>query len=72
MATSEPKSDLTKVGVYQLQYKSCCSLSNLKSGNALIYVMAAPYAKENGFEDVLILNQHQRIAEANSSNVFLG
>ncbi len=66
----EPKSDLTKVGVYQLQYKSCCSLSNLKSGNALIYVMAAKYAKENGFEDVLILNQHQRIAEANSSNVF--
>lgn len=66
----KPKTAINKLGIYQSQYKSCCSLSNLKSGNALIYVAAAKYAHENNFEDVLILNQHGRVAEANSSNVF--
>jgi branched-chain amino acid aminotransferase len=64
------KIDLLKVGIYKVQKKSSGPLSNLKSGNALIYVMASIWAKENGFEDALILNEHNRIIEATSSNLF--
>lgn len=64
------KIDLIKVGLYRFQKKASGPLSNLKSGNALIYVMASIWAKENGFEDALILNEHNRIIEATSSNLF--
>ena len=33
--------------------------------------MAAQYAQQHGFDDVLILNQYGRVAEAISSNVFI-
>ncbi len=51
--------------------KFCQQLSNLKSGNALISVMAGLYAKQNHFDDCLILNEYDRITEAISSNVFV-
>ena len=46
-------------------------LSNLKSSNALYYVMAGLYKKQLGIEDCLVLNTEGRIAEAISSNIFL-
>ena len=57
--------------MYSDYKKSCQQLSNIKSGNALIYVLAGLYAKKNHFDDCLILNEHGRIAEAISSNVFI-
>lgn len=66
----EPKKSITTLDVYYDQFKACNTLSNLKSGNALIYVLAAKHAYAIGVSDVLILNQHERIAEATSSNVF--
>lgn len=45
--------------------------SNLKTLNALPYVMAGIYKKENGLDDVLLLNSEGNICEGNSSNVFL-
>ena len=65
-----PKARIEKIDLFEEQYKSCSSLSNLKSGNALIYVLASQYAAANSLDDVLIMNQHGRIAEATSSNVF--
>jgi branched-chain amino acid aminotransferase len=61
---------IDKIDVFEEQHKSCTSLSNLKSGNALIYVLASQYAAANNLDDVLIINQYGRIAEATSSNVF--
>lgn len=58
------------LGVFRAYFKPCHALSNVKSGNALIYVMAARYAEQHQFDDVLILNQYGRVAEATSSNVF--
>jgi branched-chain amino acid aminotransferase len=46
-------------------------LSNIKSGNALIYVLAAIFAKENQCEDAIILNEYGRVCEATSSNIFM-
>ncbi|MCK6610107.1 MAG: aminotransferase class IV [Bacteroidia bacterium] len=62
--------ELPKVAVFNKYYKPCHSLSNVKSGNALIYVMALKWAKEMGLDDVLILNEYKRICEGGSSNVF--
>jgi len=59
-----------KVGVYKEQSKAPGPLANLKSGNALIYVMASIWAKENKFDDALILNTNHEIIEASSSNIF--
>lgn len=58
------------IDVFEGQHKACNSLSNLKSGNALIYVLASQYAAANHLDDALIMNQYGRLAEATSSNVF--
>ena len=45
--------------------------ANLKTSNALIYVMAGIYSKEKEFDDCLILNNDGNIVETISSNIFL-
>jgi branched-chain amino acid aminotransferase len=64
------KTLINNIDVYEEQYKASSTLSNIKSGNSLIYVLASQYAVANRLDDALILNQHGRIAEATSSNLF--
>jgi len=45
--------------------------SNLKSSNALLYVMAGIYAKENKLGDCILLNEKENIVEGISSNIFV-
>lgn len=59
-----------KGAVYLEQQKAPGPLSNLKTGNALIYVMAKIWAQENELEDALITNTSEEIIEASSSNIF--
>jgi branched-subunit amino acid aminotransferase/4-amino-4-deoxychorismate lyase len=59
------------IDIYPDQNKAVNQLSPLKTSSALLYVMAALYKKENGFDDCLLLNQYGNIAEAISSNVFV-
>ena len=58
-------------GVYTSNYKPCVPLSNVKTTSALLYVLAGNYALQNNCEEVLLLNQHQRVAEGYKSNVFI-
>ena len=51
--------------------KSCDQFSNLKSANYLPYTMAARYAKENKLNECLVLNVHERIADATIANIFI-
>lgn len=60
-----------KLGLYTDNYKTCNELSTLKTGNALLYVMASVWAAENGYDDALLLNEHGCVCEATSSNVFV-
>lgn len=46
-------------------------LSNIKTCNSLIYVMAALYKQQNRLDDVFLLNQNGFLCEANSSNLFV-
>lgn len=46
-------------------------ISPFKTSNALPYVLASIYAKENSLDDVLLLNTDGYITEASYSNVFL-
>jgi branched-chain amino acid aminotransferase len=58
------------IGVYDGGRKAIDQLSNLKSNNYLVYVMGALYAKENKFNDCLILNTSNRVCESTISNIF--
>jgi branched-subunit amino acid aminotransferase/4-amino-4-deoxychorismate lyase len=60
-----------KLGIYTGQFKSCTSLSNYKTNNALLYVLAGLYKNEQQLDECLILNQKGCIAEAISANVFV-
>jgi branched-chain amino acid aminotransferase len=62
---------LIELGLYTQNYKPCNDLSALKSGNALLYVLASIWAKEQIFDDALILNEHGFVCEATSSNIFV-
>ncbi len=57
-----------KMGIYTDIQKQYNQLSSFKTGNALLYVMASIWAKENGFDDAFIINEQGRVCEATSSN----
>lgn len=59
-----------KLGVYTGQFKSCNSLSNYKTNNALLYVLAGLYKNEQQLDECLILNQKGCVAEVISANIF--
>lgn len=46
-------------------------LSTLKSNNKIIYVLGSIYAKENKFDNCLLLNTNKNIVEALNGNLFL-
>jgi branched-subunit amino acid aminotransferase/4-amino-4-deoxychorismate lyase len=46
-------------------------LSNLKTANALIYVLAGIFRRENALDDCFILNQYGRLTETGHSNIFI-
>ena len=58
------------IGVYSDWKKPIHPLGQLKSANALQYIQAARAAQSQKWHEALILNEHGRIAEGISSNVF--
>ncbi|MEQ8624512.1 MAG: aminotransferase class IV [Vicingaceae bacterium] len=46
-------------------------LTSIKTLNSLPYILAAIEAKERKLDDLILLNNHQGLAEATSSNIFL-
>lgn len=59
------------IGIYPDARKSIDAFSNLKSANFLPYAMAALYAKENKWDDCILLNSKERICDATIANVFI-
>lgn len=51
--------------------RSTGRLSNFKTNNALTSVTAGWYARQNGFDEVVVLNTSGRVCDGVSSNIFL-
>ncbi|WP_158796731.1 aminotransferase class IV [Pedobacter sp. L105] len=59
------------INVYDEITKPVNKLSNYKTSNSLLYVMAGLYKKQHRLDEALILNQHGFLCESISSNVFV-
>jgi branched-subunit amino acid aminotransferase/4-amino-4-deoxychorismate lyase len=59
------------VDVYDEISKPVNKLSNYKNSNALLYVMAGLFKKQNRLDEAFILNQSGFLCESISSNVFV-
>ena len=59
------------LGIYNEIKKSCDILSNLKHNNFLPYAMAALYAKNEKWNDAVLLNTTGRICDTTMANIFL-
>jgi branched-subunit amino acid aminotransferase/4-amino-4-deoxychorismate lyase len=63
--------DGLKVGMRDDCWKPVSMVSDLKSSNALMYVLAAQLARKEGWDECILLNDSESISEAIHSNVFL-
>jgi branched-chain amino acid aminotransferase len=63
--------DRIMIHIYKDHFKNMDHFSNLKTCNALIYVLAGLWAKNNGYHEACILNTKGMLCESVSSNVFL-
>ncbi|AOM76360.1 aminotransferase class IV [Pedobacter steynii] len=59
------------VDVYDELTKPVNKLSNYKTTNSLLFVMAGLYKKQHNLDEAFILNQHGFLCESISSNVFV-
>ncbi|WCL80776.1 aminotransferase class IV [Saprospira sp. CCB-QB6] len=65
-----PKKGL-RLGVYEEQPIAAGSLSFIKSISAQIYVMAAKYKQEAGFDDCILLNAWGHVVETIAANLWI-
>jgi branched-chain amino acid aminotransferase len=72
-STAYPEENLMplRLTIYKGELKSTGVLSNLKTNNYLLNILAIQFAKDNGFDDTIILNSRGNICEASSSNLFM-
>ena len=59
------------IDAYTEHFKPVTRLSAVKSTNALLFVLAGNYRKENNLDECIILNQKRFVCETISSNIFL-
>lgn len=46
-------------------------ISSLKTTNKIIQVVASVFAKENGFDDCILINDEKNVVETISGNIFM-
>ena len=59
------------IDIYDEIKKNINYFSDIKSSNALLFVLAGIYKQKNKIDDCIILNQENKIIEAVSSNIFI-
>lgn len=60
-----------KIGVFSEWKKPLNELSVIKSANALFYIKSALFARSQNIDESLLMNEHNQIIEATSSNLFV-
>ena len=66
-----PSVSVALVDLFKDHYIAPGLLSNVKSNNRLINILGGIYAKENGYNNCLLLNSDKQVVEALNGNVFL-
>jgi branched-chain amino acid aminotransferase len=59
------------IQLFQDFHKPSGSLGNIKSVNSQIYTVAGIFARENGYDESMVLNPSRMLLEGHTSNVFL-
>jgi branched-chain amino acid aminotransferase len=59
------------LNLFRKGYKACDAYANLKSNNYLLYAMAALEARQQQCNDMLVLNQHGRVADSTIANLWI-
>jgi len=59
------------IDIFSDYTKPVVAFNQLKSINSHLYIKAALHAQSRNLDDCLILNEHKRIIEATSSNIFI-
>ena len=59
------------IGIYEKSRKMADGFSHLKTNNFLPYLLAAFEAKEQRWNDALVLNQYDRVADSTIANLFI-
>lgn len=60
-----------KIELFKDHYVTSGLLSNLKSTSRLINILGSIYAKENDYQNCLLLNENKQVVEALNGNIFL-
>lgn len=60
-----------KIDVFRDYFVQKSLLSNLKSANSLVYILAANFAQENELDTSILLNDAKEVAETASANLFV-
>ena len=60
-----------EVELFKDHYQGSSLISRLKTNNKLINVLAGIYADENGYQDMLLLNEKKEVTEAIGGNLFV-
>lgn len=60
-----------EVDIYKDFYVSKQLISTLKSTNKIINIVGSIYAKENGYDNCLLLNDNKNVVEALQGNIFM-
>lgn len=60
-----------KLGVYKENFVNTSPISNLKTTNRITNVLASIFAKENNYDNCILLNHKKQVAEVTHANIFL-
>lgn len=60
-----------EVALFKDFYMNADMLSNLKTANKIINVVAGVFAKENGYDNCLLLNTSKQVVESINGNIFI-
>ncbi len=63
--------DAYEIELFKDHYITSGLLSTIKSNNRAVNVLGSIYAKENGYDNCLLLNENKTIVEALNGNIFL-
>ncbi len=59
------------IDIYREHTKPINHFSAIKSNNALLFVMAGIFKKQQGLDEVILLNENGLLCESSSSNIFI-